>query len=153
MPVLGEKSRTGIGRLPFGDVGKSAYVLGIFGKTAPRHGHAVTGRCCSDSVFRIAVDARIGIRGSVSRLFSFAYAFGKQVFDLPVEGAEIFLCPGRKIPVQEIRKPERDLLFILPVHPPYSVPELTTGCASLFPQRTTRRLETMAALRSSSSST
>ena len=73
-------------------------------------------------------------------LFPLAHTFGQKILDLAVDGAEIVLCPGGDGGVELGGQAHR-------------LPELTTGWASWFPHSTTSRFETMAALRSSSSST
>lgn len=52
----------------------------------------------------------------LSVLFSLPDALREEVFDLPVYGAEIGLCPGGYGVVQLRRKPQRYLFFVVLIH-------------------------------------
>ena len=60
----------------------------------------------------IQLDRLIQCFGNIlSVLFSLANALCKQIFNLPVYGAKVVLCPGCDGVVEFRREPKRDLLF------------------------------------------
>ena len=91
------------------------------------------------------------VRDVLAVLFALTHTLGEQILDLPVHRAEVILSPRGKGIVELRIQAQGDLLFRL-CHQ-YRLPLFTMGCASRLPQSTTSRLETIAALRSSSSST
>ena len=91
------------------------------------------------------------VRDVLAVLFALTHTLGEQILDLPVHRTEVILSPRGKGIVELRIQAQGDLLFRL-CHQ-YRLPLFTMGCASRLPQSTTSRLETIAALRSSSSST
>jgi hypothetical protein len=82
------------------------------------------------------------------------HRFPQQILDLPVHTAQFISRPFFQVFPERRREPEQKRFAFIRGHPQeYNVPVLTTGLTSASPQRTTNRLLTMAALRSSSIST
>ena len=63
-------------------------------------------------LFNVELGRFIQVLGDVFAVFlALAYAFRQQVFDLPVDGAEIILCPGSDLGIKRFRNAQRDLFF------------------------------------------
>ena len=74
--------------------------------------------------FNIQLRRHVDLIGDVfAVLFALAHTLGKKIFDLPVDRAEIILCPGGDSGVELGRETQRDLLFLLIVH-------INRGCPS-----------------------
>ena len=63
------------------------------------------------------------IRRVAAVLLSLAHALGEQIFDLPVDGAEIILSPGGDGLIELWRQTQRNLLFLQIVHAAHGAPQ------------------------------